>query len=213
MSGIDWVDLRKRMQKRYDESVREKKEEERRARRQEEYNKTRRGLEEAEKLLEQETQEFQTLDISEEEERNLLGTPEGDDEEALLCVQEDLVQELDRMDLVLSGVLPEEPVVVKEVPTVEEPLVQALEVLTINVEEQQQPVQQQENQQAAPRCKVRCPKCKKRGHTRVNCPNLSVQAIKKWAAELKTDSALMALIPSPPEGDLFSLIPAPPPNL
>ena len=75
MSGIDWADLRKRMQKKYNESVKEKKEEERRAKRQEEFNQTRRGLEEAEKLLEQEVQEFQSLDISEEEERNLLCTP------------------------------------------------------------------------------------------------------------------------------------------
>ena len=128
-------------------------------------------------------------------------------------MQEDLVQELDRMDLVLSGILPEEPVIAKEVQSSEVPIVQSLEALTISVEEQPQPVQQQENRQAAPRCKVRCPKCKKRGHTRVSCPNLSVQAIKKWAEELKIDSDLMALIPSPPEEDLFSLIPAPPPNL
>ena len=210
-AGIDWVDLRERMQKKYDESMKDKKEEERRAKRQEEFNKTRHGLEEAEKWLEQEIQEIQSLYISEEEERNLLCTPEADDEEALLCVQEDLVQELDRMDLVLSGVLPEEPVVVKEVQSLEAPIVQSLEALTISVEEQPQPVQQQESRQAVPRCKVRCPKCKKRGHVRVNCSNLSVQAIKKWAAELKTDSALMALIPSPPGQDLFSLVPAPPP--
>lgn len=69
-----------------------------------------------------------------------LCTPEADDEEALLCVQEDLVQELDRMDLVLSGVLPEEPVVVKEVQSLEAPIVQSLEALTISVEEQPQPV-------------------------------------------------------------------------